>query len=341
MSLVSHTALKAAKYTGLVPESVADQVWQLMEYPLPFTDAVGSESHGNEFTSWLVDTLAAPDLTNAVVDGAAAGSDNNALPRREGNHSQIADKVVSASNRARDGDTIAMGDPFTYQFQRRLKELKRDIEAIVLSNQASIADAGAGTPGKCGGLDAWLKTNTSNGNTGANGGFVDTTGLVGVATPGTKRALSETIIRDIAQGVYEQGGDPTMLMGTPSVIRALSAYMFTSTAQVATLSSDVKQERGSVVATGSVNVFVTDFGAVMSMIANRVQQPTDTATSSLFVLDPSKLAISYIARPNMVPLAKLGLSDSGQLYADFTLKVYGEEQQGVIRAIDEAAAVVA
>lgn len=341
MALVTHTTLKAAPRGGFVPEDVMDKLWNISAIPLPFTDLIGGgESHGNEYCEWTKDSLAAVDLTNAVIDGSDAGGDDNKIGTRVGNHSQISDKVVSASARARNGKTIAIGDAYAYQVMMRQQELKRDIEAIGMSNQASAADTGAAA-GKAAGFDAWLTTNTNNGATGSNGGFQAGTGLVTVAVPGTKRALSEATIRDVAQAVWQQGGNPSTLMGTPAVIRKLSAYMFGTSAQVATLTSDVREKRGAAVATGSVNVFVTDFGVVLEMVANRLQQPTAAATSTLFLIDPDKASYSYLSRPQTIELAKTGLSQKGQMYADWSLKVFNEEAHGAIRAVDEALAVVA
>lgn len=341
MSLVTHTALKAVAAGGLVPEDVMAKIWDISKIPLPFTDLAGDDSHANEYCEWTKDKLGAVDITNAVVDGADAGNDNNALGTRVGNHSQISDKVVSASTRAQAGKVIGQSDAYAYQVMQRQQELKRDVEAISMLNQASVADAGAGTPGKVGGFDAWLTTNTSNGATGADGGFNPATKVVDAATPGTPRALSETTIRDIAQSVWEQGGNPSLLMGRPVVIRRLSAYMFGSSAQVATITSDVREKRGAAVATGSVNVFVTDFGVILEMQANRLQQVTSAGVSSLFIIDPSKVALSYLKRIAVEELGKSGLSDKGQMSCDWSLKVMSEEAHGVIRAIDETAAVVA
>jgi hypothetical protein len=233
-----------------------------------------------------------------------------------------------------------MGDVYAYQLMRRQQETKRDIDAICLSNQASVADTGA-VAGQSAGLDAWLTTNTANGATGSNGGFQAGSGLVTVAVPGTARALSETLIRNVAQAVWQGGGNPSTLMGTPGVIRKLSAYMFSVSAQVATLTSDVGEKRGAAVATGSVNVFVTDFGVVLEMVANRLQQPTSAGVSSLFIIDPEYAAVSYLTGMNTISLAKTGLADKGMCFADWTLKVMSEEAHGVIRGIDEATAVIA
>jgi hypothetical protein len=341
MALVTHTALKAQPRGGFVPEDVMQKLFDISPIPLVFHDLIGgAESHKNEECSWTKDKLQAVNVSNAVLDGADAGADNNALGTRVNNHSQISTKVVSASMRAKDGGTIAIGDAYAWQVSRRQLELKRDIEAIGMLNQASVKDNGT-NPGKVGGFDAWLTTNTSNGATGADGGFNDTTGIVAAATPGTARALSEGTIRDIAQSVWEQGGNPSTLMGRPVVIRKLSAYMFGTSAQVATLTSDVREKRGAAVATGSVNVFITDFGVVLEMVANRLQQPTSAGVSSLFFIDPGAASYSYLARPTTIELAKTGLSMKGEMYADWSLKVFNEEAHGVIRAIDETAAVVA
>src|SRR5262245_16885828 len=341
MALVTQAALKAAARGGLVPEDVMAKIWDISRIPLPVADMFGEDSHSNEYTEWTKDALSAPNTANAVIDGSDAPADNNKLGTRVGNHSQISVKVVSASTRARDGKTLNMGEAYAYQVMMRQQELRRDIDAIALLNQASVADDGAAVAGKVGGLDAWIVTNTNNGATGSNGGFQAGSGLVTAAVPGTARALSEATIRNVAQAIWQAGGNPTILMGRPPVIRKLSAYMFTTSAQVATLMSDVKEKRGAAVATGSVNVFVTDFGVVLEMMANRLQAATSANVSTVFLLDPERAMLSYLSRPQTVSLAKTGLADKGEMFADWTLKVMNEEAFGAIRGIDETAAVTA
>ena len=47
--------------------------------------------------------------------------------------------------------------------------------------------------------------------------------------------LSFKAVKDAIQGVYEQGGEVSVLMSNPGVIGALSTYMFDNEARVATL----------------------------------------------------------------------------------------------------------
>lgn len=257
---------------------------KISRIPLPFTDMVGTDSAKNAYKEWTTDVLAPPDLTNARVDGADASGNNTRTGQRVGNHCQISDKVVKVSFRADASNVIGRAKELSYQLSRRQQELRRDVEAIVLSNQASVADDGNATPGKVGGLPSWIKTNNLSGYGfgagGAVGGYNTSTGLTVARTVSTaKRAMTETFLRNACEDVYMQGGDPTVAMSTPNIIRKISEYLFTSSARIATLTSEVSNKREAATATGSVNVFVTDFGVVLKLVPNRIQQPHVDGTS--------------------------------------------------------------
>lgn len=267
--------LKAVAKGGLIREDVMNKIFDISRIPLPLTDMIGTESSSNSYKEWTVDALQQSDVTNAVVDGSDASGNDTATGGRIGNHHQIAQKVVKVSYRADASNVIGRAKELAYQLSRRQQELRRDVEAILLKNQASVADDGGSTPGNIGGLPAWLKTNQAPGYGygagGAVGGYDTGTGLVAPRTPSTSaRALTESFVRDAVQDVYLQGGDPSVFMATPMVIRKLSEYMFTSSARVATLYSDTEGAKSAAVAMGSVNVFVTDFGT-LKMVPNRLQ----------------------------------------------------------------------
>ena len=94
-------------------------------------------------------------------------------------------------------------------------------------------------------------------------------------------------------------------------------------------------------AKGSVNVFVTDFGVTLEMVANRMQQPVDATHTNVYLIDPEYLELSYLVGYRVEPLAKAGLSDTRLMSVDWTLKVLNERAQGVIADINPALAVVA
>ena len=333
---LSSSDLKAVKAGGLIREDVMNKIWDISKIPLPFTDMVGSGSAKNEYKEWTTDELAQPDLTNAVGDGADASGNDTKTGERVGNHHQVSDKVVEVTFRSNKSNTIGRAKELSYQLMRRQQELRRDVEAIALSNQASVADDNANdVVGKVGGLPSWIKTSTTNGTA---GGFDLSTKLTVARTPGLKQALTETQIRDSVESVYNEGGDPTKLMSIPAVIRKISEYLFTSSARVGTIMSDQGKSREKAAALGSVNVFVTDFGT-LTMVPNRLQQKYKDSGASddvadVFILDPEYLSLCYLQGYRTDELAKLGQKDRRQMMVDWSLIVNTEKAHAIIGDVD-------
>jgi len=338
---MSGADLSAVAKGGVINESLMAKIWDISKIPLDFTDMIGSSSHDNALCSWVQDSLASVNLSNAAVDGADVGSFNHAPPSpRVGNQSQISTKAIAVSQRAQNSNTVG-GNALAYQLMMRQQELHRDVEAIALANQASVADDGATTAGKSGGLGSWLVTNTSIGATGTAGGYSTSTGLTVATGPGTKRAGSEATLRTLLSSVWQNGGNPTSVMSVPAVIKGLSEYMFTSTARIATLMSDAGQAKSAMVAKGSVNVLVSDFGVTVNLVANRLQGVESAGQATLYILDPALIELSYLQGYKVLEIAKAGLADKRQMSVDWTLKVLQEKGLGGYFAIDTALAWVA
>jgi hypothetical protein len=338
----SSADLKALLANGLINEDVMSKIWDISRIGLPFSDLVMRDSHDNSYTEWTIDALGAVDLTNAVVDGADSAGNDSAGGTRVGNHGQISDKNISVTQRANSSSTIGRSNELNYQVMMRQQELKRDIEAICLTQQASIADNGDSVAGKAGAFSSWLTTNTSNGATGSDGGFNTTTKVVDAADGGTIRAFSETLLKAAVLSAYNANGNVTTLMSTPELVQRLNTFLLTSSANVAsptanvTGTSPVKQ-----VAQGAVNVYATDFNTVLVIEPNRLQQNITGNECDVFYIDPTKVAISFQENVNVKPIAKTGLADKRQMSADWTLKVYNEAAHAVDRGINDGTAVTA
>jgi len=334
--------LKQVAVNGLINEDVMNKIWDISKIPLPLTDMIGTDSHSNEYYEWTQDELAAPVTTNKTIDGSDqdAATNDTSTGSRVGNHSQTSVKNVRVSTRAIESDTIGRANELSYQVMMRQQELRRDCEAAMLSNNPSIAGTDA-VAGQSGGLNAWLETNVSFGTGGSAGGYNTGTGIVDAATLGTAEALTEAKVRDVAEDIYTEGGNPTVLMMVPSVCRKFSEYLFSSSARIATLTSETGQSESGATAKGSVNVFVTDFGVTLDLIPNRLQQNTGTDESSAFMLDPMHLRQSFLHSFRTEPLAKVGLSEKRLMSADWTLVCTTEKAHGLIGDIDNTAAVTA
>ena len=326
----SSADLKAVEFgnDGWVREDVMAEIWDISAIPLPFMDMIGGDGVSNSYTEWNEDALADPDTDNAAVDGQDLTGNDAKSGDRIGNDCQISTKVVMVTERAQSSETVG-GNALSYQLMNRQRELKRDQEAIFLTGQGSVTDNGDTVAGKLGGLAALITQGDMGASTG--GGF--TSGSWAARVPGAKRALTETMVRDVAQLVWEEGGDPTVLMSVPGVIRQLSAYMFTDSARIATLTAETNQN-GPATAMGSVNVFLTDFGVTMKMIPNRLQQDTIAGQADLFVLDPAYLRQGTLKATRVKPLATTGLADKRSMAVDYTLKILNRSSQGLIADVD-------
>jgi hypothetical protein len=330
--------LIAVDVGGLIREDVLEAIFDISRIPLPFTDSIGTgESIENPYTEWTTDDLGDPVL-NAVVDGSDAGVDESTTGLRVGNHSQESQKTYRVSQRAQNADTIGRANELAYQVMRGNQKIRRDVEQSLTLNQASIADDGNAQPGLIGGFPTWLTSSVTGGAGFAVGGFDTGTSNTDEYTPGVAIPISETDVRDIAQSVYEEGGDPSILMSVPGVIRQLSEYMFTSSARIATLTRDTESKMTAAEAMGSVNVFITDFGVTLSMVSNRLQALTTDAgvevVAFVFIYDPAFANMGFLQGYQDAPLAKTGLADNRQITVDYSLRVLNEAAHGMIGDVD-------
>jgi hypothetical protein len=335
--------LKAAAGGPWIHEDLMQAIWDISSIPLEFSDRCGAESADNEYHEWAKDKLRTPDLTNARLDGAdtTAANDTN-VGTRVGNHCQISTKTVQISSRADASDTVGSQNESAYQIVQRQRELRRDREAIMLSNQGSVADDGNTIAGTLGSVFAFCTSNVNHGATGSGGGFNTGTKLIAAVVAGTKRPLTETMVRDTLQAVYLNNGNPDTMMARPALIRKFSEYCFTSSARIATLMNDEGPSDSPMTAKGSVNVFVTDFGISLKLIPNRLQPESGgagTQTTNVLLADFSYIKIATLRGYQVEPLAKSGLSEKNQMSVDATLVVTNEEGIGAIYDIDTTATV--
>ena len=333
--------LKDVAADGMINEDVMQKIWDISAIPLPFMDAVREDSHDNPYTSWPIDSLNDPDVTNAVVSGADAGSKTDSNFSRVGNHSQTSVKYVYVTTRAQNVDGVGIANQLAYGVMKRQQELRRDVEAMALLNNASVEDDNNTTAGEAGGFDSWVETNIDAAEVGAAvGGFNTGTKIVDAHTDATTAvAGTEARLSALIETAYNNNASPTILMSTPAVIKRLATRLFSSS-KVATPTANVSGTApADQTSQGFINVMVTDFGFTLRLVPNRLQQDYNSNTAaSLFGIDPEYVAISYLHRYRAEPLAKLGLSERMQLSVDWTVKVYNEKAHFNYRDIDEDAA---
>lgn len=335
--LAGDNDLATERHKDNVREDLTDIITNIAPTKTPFQAGIGSGSCSNTRFDWLIDDLGDVDSDNARIDGADAGADTSSVPLRVSNHCQISDKPIRTSGRAEVTNKAGRRRESAYQLMKAGKKLKRDIEAIITGNQASLPGDSA-TAGRTGSLRAWLETNTIVGaNEGANGGFSQTTALVVAATDETTAltALSMADLDTVILGCYEEGGEPDTIMVSPTMKSKLSDFLFTSSARIATLQRAEQGDSAQGTAVGAVDVYISDFG-VLKIVPNRFQRNRD-----VFVLDMSLWRLDYLRRYRTNNLAKTGDAENKQLLVDYGLRSWNEAGSGVVADVDHTADVTA
>jgi hypothetical protein len=141
-----------------------------------------------------------------VLEGDDATDDAATATTRLGNTCQISDKVPRVSGTQEAVLKAGRGSEMEYQIAKRAKELKRDMETILLGNVAE--NSGNETTARLlGTIDSWYNTNTSAGTGGSSGSLGET-----ARTDGTQRTLTEALLKTVIKSTWDAGGDPDCIM---------------------------------------------------------------------------------------------------------------------------------
>jgi len=319
-----------------VRESLSDVITMISPEETPFQTNIGKGTIDNTFHSWLIDVLADADTANAHIDGDEFSADTSVAPARLTNYAQISRKDIRVTRRAQKVNQAGTKSELSRQIAKRGKELKRDVEAIITSEQIAVVGSDS-TASKTAALGAWLATNTNRGTSGTDATLSGTTyGYPSVAVGnGTDRALSEATLLGIIKDCYVAGGNPNMIMVSPGVKQKFSQYMFGSSARIATPYQDHGKSKGAASVVGAVDYYTSDFGTLY-IEANRFQPTTD-----VFVLDTEYWSLDYLDGYKTETLGKLGDADDRVLLVDYSLKSLNEAASGVVADIDQTLAMTA
>lgn len=306
-----------------IREDLANVIYNISPEETPFTNNIGRGTASNTIFEWQVDELAAASDANAYVEGDDVSSFTAAVPtERLANYTQISRKDVIISDSLEKLDKAGRRSEIAYQLSKRGAELKRDIEASALANQAAVVGSMPSTARRTAGLPAFLRTNTNRGAGTSTAGANPTVsnGLVNAAATDadTTRAFTETMLKDVIQKVWTEGGTPKMLMVGPG--NKVVASTFTGIADIRFNLTAPK----SAAIIGAADIYVSDFGQI-SIVPNRFQRNRDA-----FVLDPEMCELAWLRPIKQVELAKTGDAEKRMLIGEWGLKVKQQKGLGVI-----------
>ena len=278
-----------------IREDLSNIIYNIAPEETPFMSGVGRSTCDNTYFEWQIDTLDGGN-DNRQIEGDDANVLAAVEPARVGNYTQISTKAVQSSGTAEAVDFAGRKSTQAYQMAKRAKELKLDMEAMLLE-LAQAPSAGTSSAARAtGSVGAWITSNV---------------------TVGT--VVSEDDIRDNMEQCWKAGAKPTVLMCDGVVKQAISA-LSQSVSELRTAANN----KSPAFVVAAVDIYVSDFGN-LQIVPNRLM-PAETA----YLLDYEYWDIAYL-RPFMThDLARTGDSISQLLVVEYGLRSKNEEANGKI-----------
>lgn len=303
-----------------IRENLADVIYNISPIDTPFMNNIGRESESNTYNEWQVDALAAPNASNAALEGADIPGTTTTPTTRLGNYTQISTKDVTVSGTVEAVNKAGRRSELAYQLAKRGSELKRDIESILCSKQPAVAGSDS-VARNTAGIEAFIQApNAVRGVGGADptlsGG---TSGYPNAGpTDGTAVTFTEAMLKTGLAAVWTSGGDTDIVMVGPTHKQVVSGF-----AGIATRFRDVPAGRQAQII-GAADVYVGDFGEV-TIVPNRFKRE-----ATALLLDTNYLGVGYLRNFQQIEVARSGDSEKRLLLAEYMLKVHNFHAQGIV-----------
>jgi len=290
-------------------EDLSDVIYNISPTDTPFLSSASKTQATAVLHEWQTDSLAAAVTNNAVIEGDEATADAITATTRLSNSCQILDKVVTISGTQEAVDKAGRASEIAYQIAKKAKELKRDLESTLTSNNQEVT-GGSGTARQMGALGSWIATNDVFGAGGASGSAGNT-----ARTNGTQRAFTEAQLKSVIKSVWNSGGNPQIIMVGPFNKQKLSGFTGNSTRFDAGADATLYT---------SVDVYASDFGQTQ-VVPNRFSRDREAS-----VLDMDMWGVAFLRDFSMHELAKTGDTEKRQLLVECTLESRNEAASGMI-----------
>ena len=292
-------------------EDLADTIYNIAPTDTPFMSGISRAKATGTKHEWQTDSLATAADDNFVAEGDDASTDTASPTVRVFNYCAISDKVPRVSGTEEVIDKAGRKSEMAYQVAKRAKELKRDMESILLANN-KYETGSTDTARECAGVPTYVAT---NGIVGAGSGAVSSGTGVDAATNGTQRVLTEALLKTVLQSCWDEGGDPDCIMVGSFNKQKISGFTGNATRFKSAEDNTLK---------AAIDIYDSDFGE-LSVMPNRFQRARDC-----LVLQKDMWAVAYLRPFTLHDLAKTGDSERKQLLVEYTLESRNEAASGAV-----------
>jgi hypothetical protein len=309
-------------------EDLTDVLTILAPEETPILSSANKKGASATKVEWTVDSLSAPS-TAGIREGldVTTFTDQFAGRARLGNRIQKfrRDYMVSDLQEAVD----SVGPAKIAQAEAKaIRELKRDIEASLASNNTQTTEDGAGVVNRLGGLGDWIQNAAGSGNVPA--AFQTPATSIANVTDGN---FAESELNSLISSIFKVTGTSNnlMLVADTALRQDISDF-----ARIGGVSGDSVRavnyngESGTIKL--SVDLYQSDHGIVSVVNANPDCMPTQAGTAGMagYLVNPEYYGVHELIPMGSTRLPNLGGGDRGFVDCALTLGVYHPGAHGKI-----------
>jgi hypothetical protein len=263
-------------------ESLDDQLTVLEPQQTPVQAMLAKGTAKSTFEEWGIDSLSTPSTEGVSEDADVTSYDDKfANVARVGNYVQKFRRTYKVTEEQNAVDSAGPLNLVKAESKAML-EIKRDIEAAILSDNEMQAQTGAGVPYKMRGLGKWI-LNSAQAVNPVPSDYRTPTGSILAAAP------TEITLNDVLASIFTESGEAeglTMVAGT-TVRKRVAEFTRTDNNASETV-YNVTQEAKSKTVTLSVQLFESDFGFVRLVNGNPACMPS---AATAYILNPKYLEL--------------------------------------------------
>jgi hypothetical protein len=307
-------------------EQLLDVLTILAPEETPVLSSAPKTKASATFTEWTVDSLSAPS-TAGVAEGSDVTSftDKFAGRARLGNYVQKFRRDFMVSDLQNVVDSVGPAK-IAQAEAKAVREIKRDIEATLMSNNARSAEDGSGTPYKLRGLGAWID---SAGPADVPAAYRTPSGSIYAST-----AFDEKVFNDLITSIYRVTGSTNnlTLVADTALRRKISDFARTSASSDYSVRA-VNMESGSATIKLTVEMYQSDHGLVSVVNMNPDCAPDTTNKDTGYLINPEYYGVAELIPLGSTRLPNLGGGERGYVDATLTLLVKHPAAHGKITSI--------
>lgn len=280
-------------------EDVSDVISNISPTKTPFQTAIGSEKVSARLFEWQEDSLRAP-ADNKFAEGFVAADVARSATSMRSNYTQILSDTFRISKTADAVKTYGRAKETAYQLAKSGEELKRDLEFAFVGQKNAAVAGDESTPREM----AASFNQIDSGNVEAGG----------------TAALTETMLLNNHEAVFNAGGDPDIFMIKPSDSLIVANFTAASGRQ-REFSGDTKK------IVNVVDLYVSPFGE-LKVVLNRWLLST-----TAMLIDTSMWKKVVLRNWSRTLLGVDGDAERHMLVGEFSLKHKNFKASGYIDAI--------